>query len=217
MIPREILKKIRQIEIRTNRIVTQTAAEGLFYAASQLGWISRNVPNCADYDLTSCVLDCKVNGVGLGLRHRSFSSQTADKTKPFGPFTNFSEKAKDITGESLTQPRHSIIIEVNGLHKFPLGLLFDDNPKGHRLPRKRLSISATTSSSGRQFSVCANAYSARRSSSAISSGVSSSSDSSLNCSRTRRCSCRGSFRNCSTISVALMCSNLPLIDPFASS
>ena len=29
MIPREILKKIRQIEIRTNRIVTETLADAL--------------------------------------------------------------------------------------------------------------------------------------------------------------------------------------------
>jgi len=29
MIPREILKKIRQIELRTNRIVTDTPADGM--------------------------------------------------------------------------------------------------------------------------------------------------------------------------------------------
>ena len=29
MIPREILKKIRQIEIRTNRIVTETLTKGM--------------------------------------------------------------------------------------------------------------------------------------------------------------------------------------------
>jgi hypothetical protein len=33
MIPREILKKIRQIELRTNRIVTETLA-GQYHSAS---------------------------------------------------------------------------------------------------------------------------------------------------------------------------------------
>ena len=42
MIPREILKKIRQIEIRTHRLVTEFAARGC------LSWVAQATSVCFD-------------------------------------------------------------------------------------------------------------------------------------------------------------------------
>ena len=45
MIPREILKKIRQIELRTNRIVTETLAGFSFQPSPQFRRIPRAMKN----------------------------------------------------------------------------------------------------------------------------------------------------------------------------
>jgi len=45
MIPREFLKKIRLIELRTNRLVTETLANGSRQPSLQLFWIPRAIEN----------------------------------------------------------------------------------------------------------------------------------------------------------------------------
>jgi hypothetical protein len=57
MIPREILKKIRQIELRTNRLVTETLAGFSFQPSPQFRRIPRAMPDGADNHLGSLTFD----------------------------------------------------------------------------------------------------------------------------------------------------------------
>jgi hypothetical protein len=196
--------EIRQIEIRTNRVVTETLADASFQPPAQFRRIPRAMPDGADNHLGRFLFDDEINGIRPRLRKFGFAGQPAGETKSFGVVANCFEKSPQLLGESLANSRLALVIKVNGLGKFPLGILFNDDPKTHRLARNRFSMSATTSSSGRQRSGCASARSARRSSSAICSGVSSSSNFSRSCSKTSRCSSNGSRFTCSMTCVALM-------------
>ena len=238
MIPREILKKIRQIELRTNRLVTGfatgarvcdpqhariahdpdsseralsgEAAAGrrpalrLFQPAAQCFGITRAMPDGADNQFGSLAFDNEVNGIRPRVWHFGFLGQPTGEGKSFRVLANHFEKSPQLVGEPLADSRLAFVIEVDGLGKFLFCFLLNDDPETHRLARNRFSISATTSSSGRQRSGCASARSARRSSSAICSGVSSSSNRLRSCSKTSRCSSNGSLSTCSITCVALM-------------
>jgi len=65
MIPREILNKIRQIEIRTNRIVTGSAERGCVRSAS------RSTPN-----ISSALTNHHSLRLGLRPQPRSFETST---------------------------------------------------------------------------------------------------------------------------------------------
>src|ERR1035437_9715062 len=207
MIPREILKKIRQIELRTNRLVTATLAGFSFQPSPQFRRIPRTMPDGADNHFGSLAFDNEEYGIRPRVWHFGFLCQPAGKRKAFGVLTNRFEKSLQLLGESLADSRLALVIKSNRHGEFPFGLRLNDHPKTHRVARNRFSISATTSSSGRQRSGCASARSARRSSSAICSGVSSSSKSpyfSQTFSATLYCSSSGNCSICSRISVALM-------------
>ncbi len=60
MIPRELLKKIRTIELRTNRIVTETLADFSFQPSPQFRRIPRAVENRQDGE--NIIFDRKVDG-----------------------------------------------------------------------------------------------------------------------------------------------------------
>ncbi len=240
MIPREILKKIRQIELRSNRLVTASADGGCvrrtsrstpefsnaptnhhalrlglrpqprskgesFQPLPQFSWIPCAVPDGANDHFRSFPLDGEINRILPRFRHFGSAGQTAGKRKSFRILANGFEKVTQLLGESLPHSRLPLVVETNRLGKFPFRLLFNDNPKTHHLARNRFSMSATTSSSGRQRSGCAKARSARRSSSAICSGVSLPSKySSRTFSATSYCSANGKRWICSMICVALM-------------
>jgi len=216
MIPREILKKIRQIGIRTNRVVTETLAGFSFQPAAQFGRIPRAMPNCGDYYFSRFGFNCEINRIRPRRRHFCFSGQTARERKSFRIFANFSEGITDFVREFLAKSPFAFVIEINRLGEFPFGFLFNDYPKTHRLARNRFSMSVTTSSSGRQRSGCAKARSARRSSSAICSGVSLSSNLSRSCSKTSRCSSNGSRSSCSkTWAWAALMASIYSVGPLA--
>src|ERR1039457_3755395 len=260
MIPREILKNIRPIELRTNRIVTELArgagvreqphanriatelAPGArlcepqhsrlcqnvknsvrvlscataagrgpalrsFQTSPQLRRISRAVPDGGDNDFGGFAFDNEVNRIRPRFGQFGFLCQPTGKGESFRVLANGFEKRLQLFGESLADSRLALILEIDSLGEFPFRLLFNDDPKRHCLARNRFSMSATTSSSGRQRSGCANARSARRSSSAICSGdksgsyVSSSSWNSFQrLSKTCCFSFAGSGRICSIIS-----------------
>jgi len=92
MIPREILKKIRQIELRTNRIVTETPAGWSFQPPAQLCRISRAVPDGADDHFGSLVFDNEEYGIRPRVGHFGFLCQPAGKRKAFGILANRFEK-----------------------------------------------------------------------------------------------------------------------------
>jgi hypothetical protein len=239
MIPREILKKIRQIELRTNRIVTESRRTGvapvsifplrlkrlvcedecarflyksfssevrdrrdaypttLFQPPAQFLRIPRSMPDGADNHLGSLAFDNEEYGIRPWFWHFGLLGQPAGEGKSFRVLANRFEKSLQVLGESLADTRLAFVVEVDGVGKFQFRFLLNEDSKTHRLARNRFSMSATTSSSGRQSSGCASARSARRSSSAICSGVSSSSNFSRSCSKTSRCSSNGSRSSCS--------------------
>ena len=69
MIPREILKKIRQIELRTNRIVTRSAGRGCVAEASRSTPAISNAPT-------------NHHALRLGLRPQSRSVSVCRNSKP---------------------------------------------------------------------------------------------------------------------------------------
>jgi hypothetical protein len=223
MIPRKILKKIQQIEIRTNRLVTETRARFSFQPPAQFRRIPCTVPNCGNDHFGSFGVDGEINRVRPRRRNFYFSRQSGCRWKSFRVVTNFSESFINFTRKSLAESRQALIVKINGFDKFPFRCVFNDDPEFHRLARCRFSISAMTSSSGRQRSGCASASAARRSSSAICSGVksgsihpSSSPNSSQTFSMNARFSSVGIGRIFSMRSVVLTELNLPAIPSFAS-
>ena len=207
MIPREILKKIRQIELRTNRVVSETLAGALFQSALQFRGISGPMPNRGDDHLGCLVVDCEINGIRPRARNLGSARQPAGETEPFRIQTDRFEKRSQFVRKPLAESLLPLVVKANSLRKFPLSFLLDQNAKAHRFARNCFSISAITSSRGRHFSGCARARSARRSSSAICSGVSVSSTSpnsiSMASTSSRR-SASGMRRSSSRISALLM-------------
>jgi len=114
----------------------------------------------------------------------------------------------------LTGAQYEVLSPTPVLDKISFGLFLNERSKNDHLARNRFSMSATTSSKARPRSGCCRISSARRSSSAICSGVNSSSNSPNSWrifSTTSCCSSGGNCRICSEISAALMlqdCSNL---------
>ena len=168
-----------------------------FQPPAQFRRISRTMPDGADNHLGSLVFNDEKYRIWPRGGHFCFLSQPAGKGKAGGVLANGFEKSLQIFGESLTDSRLAPVIKFDGLGKFPFRLRLDGNAQTHRPARNGFSRSATTSSSGRQRSGCASARSARRSSSAICSGVSRSSNLSRSCSKTSRCSSNGSRSSCS--------------------
>jgi len=249
MIPREILKKIRQSEIRTNRIVTGFAAgarlceprnsriaqsrrssqhvlPGEVAAGRRPALRSFQPPAqfcripCAvkdgNYNHHGRIIEqCEVDGI-RPVQHFYLLGSRPGKRKSFAVFGGFGKCGVDFTRKSLTHPVGLRIIPSNRLVEFRLGLGFEGDLKTHFLARYRFSISAMTSSSGRQRSGCARASAARRSSSAICSGVSLGSNSSRRRAKTWYCSSNDSLWICSKTWVALMASKLNAVKHFAS-
>ena len=199
MIPREILKKIRPIELRTNRIVNETLAGALLQPPAQFYRISGTVPNGGDNYFRSLFFDDEVDRIRPRWGNRCLACQSAGEAESFGIFAHMFEEGLQIVGESLAQSWLAVIVEINGSRNY--------HAKAHCFARNLFSMSATTSSSGRHRSGCARARSARRSSSAICSSVSSSSNppnSRSIASTSSRRSASGIRRNSSRISALLM-------------
>ena len=204
MIPREILKKIRQIEIRTNRVVTETLADFSFHPLPQFGRIPRAVPDGNHFDLVMCFVDGKIDCVrpAKHLCPAAFATGFG-KSKRLG--SNRSHYLVHLKHETNAESFRLFLIPSNRLPKFSRGLRLVDDPKAHFLYLS--NISSRNSFHGVPRPGCFKASSARRSSSAICSGVSSSSNLLRSCSKTSRCSSNGSLSNCSKTWAALMLLN----------
>jgi len=215
MIPREILKKIRQSELRTNRIVTETLAGFSFQPSPQFGGVLVSLPDGHDFHQMFFFKNCKVNRIWpaddfcLASGRRSFS--VAKRVR--------NDLLKIIVkhhGEASANSRLSRFIPVTGCAHLFAHFSLDDEAEPHFFTPYRANISARKVSHGMPRSGCARASAARRSSSAICSGVSSGSKSSRSCSKTSYCSSNGSSRIFSKTCVALMALNLTDIKFFAS-
>jgi|SRR5665213_2468269 len=204
MIPREILKKIRQIELRTNRIVTATLAGFSFQPSPQFRRIPRAVKNRNHGE--NIILDCEVDAVCPEAFQADFAGAATHFAKEFRLKQRPIHRTKNFAGKFLTQARRFIFILVDGLEEFGLGFGLEKGIQIHHHP-KRSRISALTCSKGIPRRGFFSNSARRRSSSAVCSGVSSSSKPpyfSKTFSATLCCCCGGNCSICSRISVAFM-------------
>ena len=84
MIPREILNKIRQIELRTNRVVTQTLTSFSLQPSPQFRRIPRAVPDSENFNLAMLRIDGEVNRIRPRFGHFGFARQRRRQPKSFG-------------------------------------------------------------------------------------------------------------------------------------
>ena len=165
MIPREILKKIRQIELRTNRLVTETLAGVSFQPSPQFRWIARTVKNRSHID------GIQFNRIGNAVFMKSFESYFVSvgrgEAKSFREFQNLPEGGVDFDSEFFTQAGTLRFIPRGRIFKFQAGKGRKDDCAFHALRLLRRSwSSACTVSHGMPRSGCCRSSSARRKNSA---------------------------------------------------
>jgi hypothetical protein len=206
MIPREIPKKNHQIQIRTDRLISEMAGVVSFQPSEKFRRIPCTMENRNHNEVSRVFKQREVNRI-RPVQHFDFLSGWSDERKSLRVFGSFVKNHTRRAGKFLTDAGRLRIIPGNRFVKLGFGLRLENHPKYHCLARYRFSMSSKTSSIGRQRSGCARASAARRSSSAICSGVRSS----LASPNSRRilstiscCSAGGRRRICSRISVALI-------------
>ena len=251
MIPREILKKIRQIEVRGYRIVTSSPRRGHlriptgFRPTAQgceeratLGHRRPNVSNrnaivpvfVSTVPRNLCLLeslpkgvriaawvingehayfvafDRKINSVSKA-RHACPAHRTGFPEEKFRILANTLKESLDFRFKFATQSGLLLFVPRKSLQVVSSSERCE--PQSPHFHPKRLRASSRTCSQGIPASGFLRNSSARRSSSAICSGVSSSSNRSRSCSKTSRCSSSGSLSICSKTWAALMPSIYP--------
>lgn len=220
MPPREILKKIRHIELRTTCIVIKTPAGFSFQSPEKLSRIPCAMKNGNDGKGT--ILDREVNTVRLESFQANALCPTANFAKHFRLRHRAFQRLDNFLGKLLSETWVLSFIPNNCFKKFGFRFGFEDKLKIHHQP-KRCFISALTCSQGIPSWGFFSKSARRRSSSAICSGVnsgsiqpSSSPYSSQTFSTNARFSSVGIDRICSIKSVALTVSNLSVTNYFAS-
>ena len=215
MISREILKKIRQIEIRTNRLVTESLATFSLQPPMQFGGIPGAMENGNDANETG--LNGKINVVTIKNFHPCFTNRFANKRKPFGVLKNSSKNSVNFRLKPFSQAHLLNFIPENSIFELQPCFRVKNYFAGHarrcaiRPFSSARTFSQVTPSSGLQRS-----HSARCSNRAtISGGNSSLNSASINWTSSH-CSEKGIRRNCSRISVALMPIKLTSPNHFAS-
>lgn len=200
MIPREILKNIRLIELRVSRFMTGTLTSMSLQSPAQFRWIPRAVPDGQHFDFALLAIDCEIYRVRPRRRHFGFVSQACSARKSFWLHRKRVKNCADCDVEPLTHSRFTVVIPNHGFVPVPFSVGLNYDRERHFVARIRSSISANTWSTGFPRPGFLSASSARRSSSMICSGVrSSSSNSSRSRSKTSHCSSTGSLWTCSRI------------------
>lgn len=208
MKPLKNFKKIRQFRGPKNSLLAESIRRYSYQPSAQRSESPCPVPDGEDHHFRRLCSDGIKNRIVPG-QNFCLSGKTPITWKSFGILRNGHENFENIAGKSLAGAGLSFVIKVNRFRKLPFRLFFDDNAKRHLVSRNRFSMSATTSPSGRQRSGCSKACWARRSSSAICSGVKSGSYpssvmiSQKSCASLMRSSCGRAFA-ASRISVVLM-------------
>jgi len=199
MIYQEIIKTIRQIELRTNRF----AAGPLFQPSAQFGGMARAMKDRNDTDKSG--FDVETDAVFAVNFDPCFANRLANEPKAFGILKDALESRVKLGFKADSQARLLAVIPCNRLLKFNPGFSRENYfPAQARLLFVRLLSSSRTFSHVIPFSGWRRSFSARCSNSAICSGVNSSSNSSRIRWRTSQRSSKGNRRNRSRISVALI-------------
>jgi len=210
MILRDIPKKIRQIGLRTKHVAIQTLAALSFQPAAQVGGISRTVPHGNHLDLAMLFIDGKINCIWPA-QYPRFAAFAAGQGKSKRLRRNRRHHGVNLKYKTCAKSFGFAFISGHGFPKLSHRLEIVDHPKDHFLYLS--SSSSRNCSHGIPRPGFFKASSARRSSSAICSGVSSSLKSpnsfSMVSTSSRR-SASGIRRSSSRISVALMSTIYPV-------
>jgi hypothetical protein len=215
MIPREILRKIRQIELRTNRIVNETLTADSLQTSAQFFRIASAVKHRDDAD--EFRLDGEVYTITVKDFHSRLTNNFAHKRKSFWVLKNSGKRLVNFSLKPLAQAKLLLVVPKNSIFEFESCLRVKDYSAGHarRCARRPLS-SARTFSQVTPSSGFRRRRSARASNLAIISGGNSSLNSASMSWTTSHCSSNDIRRNCSRISVALIDSSLLVPQLFAS-
>src|SRR5690348_1174147 len=173
MIPREILKKIRQIEIRTNRLVTENPAGVSLQVPLQFCRIARGVKNREHSK--DIVLDREVDAVFLESTQTNFPGASAHSLKMFRISQRPFERKFQFQFEFASEFRTLVFIPRDCFVKFQTRSRFENDRKAHCQP-KRLLRSASTCSQGMPARGFFSNSARRRSNSAACSGDKSGSN-----------------------------------------
>ncbi|HET7625527.1 MAG TPA: hypothetical protein VFM25_09695 [Verrucomicrobiae bacterium] len=218
MIPQEILKKIRQIELWTNRIVTDSLAAFSFQPPAQFRRIPRAVKNGNDRKNT--VLNCEINHVAFEPTETNFLRATTNFLKKFRIGQCTLKRRFYFQFEFFAKAGLRIFIPGNSLIEFKARSGFENDWQAHRQPKRLLRSASTCSHGIPSYGFFSNSAS-RRSNSAVCSGVKSGSNPSSM--RSSLSFCANSIRSASgrafaalNNSVALMALNLIGQKHFAS-
>jgi len=214
MIPREILKKIRQIEIRTNRIAIRKIVSGSFQPLAQLHRITRTMKD--RNDANKVLLNSKKDTVLLENVDSGPTDFFANCFKSFRICKDALKSRMNLSFKAVAQSSLLRFIPDDRIFKFKPRLRIKNYFAGHERDLIRSFNSARTVSHGIPLEELRRNSSPRRSNSAICSGVSSSSNLPRNCSNTSRWSATGSLSICSRTWAALMLLNLTGSENFAS-
>src|SRR5438477_1483551 len=120
MIPREILKRVRQIDLRTKLFGSDTSASRSFQTASEFGGVSLAVPHGNDFDFAMLLVNGKINRVRPAQPARPTALST-NLGKPQGPGRNSRHYLVNLTHEANSQSFGLFLIPGNGLLKFGFG------------------------------------------------------------------------------------------------
>ncbi len=202
MIPRDILKKFRQIELRTNQLVSEASSQ----PPPQVGRIARTVEDRNDAD--EFRFHVEIHAVFIEDSNPSFTNRPANEPEALGVLKDSMESRVNLSLKSISQSRLLLVTPVNRFLEFKPGFGFENYlPAPTRLLLDRFFSSARTLSHVIPFSGWRRSRSARSSNSAICSGVNSSSNSSRMRCRTSHLPAKDKRRNCSRSSVLLMRKN----------
>jgi hypothetical protein len=214
MIPSEILIKIRQIEIRTDWLVSEMAAF-LFQPSPQFLRIARAVENGNNTDKFR--FDVEIHTIPVENLDSCHTNRSADQQKSLWVLKNALESRVNFGLKSVSQSRCLLIVPVNRRLKFNAGLSFENYfPAKTRFLFDLALRSARTFSHVIPLSGWRRSLSARSSKVAICSGVNTSPNSSRMRWTTSHFSSNDIRRNCSRISVALMRKPYPINSRFAT-
>ena len=199
-----------------------SAAGALLQSPMQFRRIARSVPNRQHFDFAVFRVDGEVNRIGPRRWYFGFVRQPRGAKKTLRLLCQRVKNSTNGKVEAMTDSRLAFIIPNHSFAPVPLCVSLNHDRESHFLARRRSSISANTWSTGFPRPGCLSASSARRSSSAICSGVSSSlksPNSKSMVSTSSRRSASGIRRSSSRISVlltGLICSfGLPAQERFS--
>ena len=195
------------------KIIASTTFAGVsFQPPAQFGGISSSMPNGQNLNLAIFPVNNEINGMRPGCRHFCLPNPAQVRPETLRPLRESVQECPQRVVKSQARSRGAFLIPYHRLMPFLFGFGFRNDVKRHFATGKRFLISADTSSMGVPRPGCASASFARRSSSVICSGESSSSavpNSNSIVSKSSRRSASGIRRSSSRISIALM----PLIYP----